>query len=180
MVFRSEAAGTTAVVLSCWPRQMREEICIIVGPALSVLESVVECGEILAPLLDSRVVVPNLSDVFQSFVFLTNAKLRVPKVSSKMLDRPIIAICLQIEQSPISFRVEGSAANMAMSITESSGRSLLKRSAKHIHAGVVVHTERTAPVLHGAPIGEDKEDTTGGTGRSASKSRTMAFMVGVN
>ena len=66
----------------------------------------------LEPLLDSRVVVPEFFDFFQSLGMRENAKFRTPKVASKALDHPYDAVCLQFERRPMSFRVEGSAANI--------------------------------------------------------------------
>ena len=63
--------------------------------ALSVLECVVERGEILEPPPDSRVMVPNYSNIFQDLVIRKNAKLHAQKVAAKALDRTNNATCFQ-------------------------------------------------------------------------------------
>ena len=86
IVDRGEAAGTAAVVLSRRLWQPREEVSITIWVVFSVLECVVKRGEVLEPPLDSRVMVPNFFDIFQSLVDRENAKLRASEVASKALE----------------------------------------------------------------------------------------------
>ena len=52
--------------------------------------------------MDSRVVVSNFSDIFQSLVIRENAKIRAPNVAAKALDRPLNVAFFQIERESCS------------------------------------------------------------------------------
>ena len=88
-------------------------------------------------------------------------KLRAPKGTSKTFYRPSNATCFQIERSPRSFLVEGSAAETGDEPHGAVELLLLKCSAKAIDAGVAVHRERAGVVVHGDPIGEDQDRWSG-------------------
>ena len=150
-----EAARTTAVVLSrrLWHPPM--EVSITICASLSVLECVVERGEVLELPLDSRVVVPNFSDIFHSLVMRENAKLCTPTVASKVLVRPCNAVCFPSERRPMSYRDGGSVAYIGNGPHGAVGLFLRFRSAKTIDAGVAVHPQRAGAVLHGVPVGEE-------------------------
>ena len=104
------------VVLSRRLWQPREEVSITICASVSVVKCIVKRGEILEPPLDLHVVVPNFSDIFQSLLIRENAKLRIPKIASKALDRPYDAACFQIERRAMCFRVEGSASMAKSSV----------------------------------------------------------------
>ena len=124
-VDRGDVARTAAVVMSRWLWPPREEISITICASLPVLERVVKRGEVLEPPLDSRVAVPDFSDILQGLVIQDNAKLHAPRVSLRALDRPYDAVCFQIERRLMSFRVECSAASISNGLHGAIGLFLL-------------------------------------------------------
>lgn len=68
-----------AVVLCHRLWQTAGEISITVGATCSVLECVIERGEILEPPLDSCDAVPNFSDIFLILVIRKKTELRAPR-----------------------------------------------------------------------------------------------------
>ena len=70
-----EAARSSAVVLRGRLWQTGQEIGISVGAALAVLGGVVERGEKLEPLLDSRIVISHFVNPFERLVIREDAKL---------------------------------------------------------------------------------------------------------
>ena len=74
IVDKGEASGTAAVMLCGRLGQPRKEVSITVCASLLVLECVVKRGEVLEQPLDSRAVVPKVSDIFQSHVIRETRK----------------------------------------------------------------------------------------------------------
>ena len=107
-----EAARSTAVEFRGRVWQTRQKIGISVGAAHAILEGVVERGEKHEPAPDSRIVVSHFADTFERFVIREYTKLCAPEVTSKLFDDSENPASFQVERSPVSLRVEGSAADV--------------------------------------------------------------------
>ena len=66
----------------------------------------------LEPPLDARIVDSHFADASVRRVIRPYAKLRAPKVASKVFDGPDNAASFQVERGPVPLRIEGSAADI--------------------------------------------------------------------
>ena len=112
IIYGGEAARPTAVVFRGGDWQTGQKVGISVGASLAVLERVVECGENLEPPLDSRSEVSHFADACQRLVIRRYAKFRAPEVA-EAFNGPDNAASFQVERSPVSLGIEGSAADVS-------------------------------------------------------------------
>ena len=108
-----EVARSSAVVFRGRLWHTGQEIGTSVGAALAVFEGVVERGEKLEPLLDSRIVTSQFNDAFESLVIREDSKLRAPEVTSKAFDDPDNAAGFHVERSPVPLSIEDSTGDVS-------------------------------------------------------------------
>ena len=123
--------------------QAGQEVGVAVRVSFAVIECVIERGEELVALLDSGIMVPYFAYFVQCLVVGEYAEFGSLKVASEAFDSPNDAAGLQINRSPMPFRVERSSADIHDGVHGTVRLLLFEGDAKPVDASVAVHVERT-------------------------------------
>ena len=93
------------------------------------------------------------------------SEFRTPKVAAKALGAPDDAARFQIEQSPVAFRLDGSAANEHDGANGVVVLFLFEGGTETFHTGITVEEERAAVIRDGVPVGVDEDRGRGQLGQ---------------
>ena len=104
---------------------------------------VIERGEELEPFLDSDIMVLYFAYLSQCLVVGEYAEFRPLKVASEAFESPNDAAGLQINRSPMPFRVERSSADIHDGVYGTVRLFLFESGAQPVDASVAAHVERT-------------------------------------
>ena len=100
---------------------------------------------------------PHFAYAFHCLVVGEYAELGSPKVAVKAFESPNDAADLQIQKSPVPFRVQRIAADVCDGFRGTICLLLFGDCAKPVDVSVAVHVERTWAVGDSVPIGENQD-----------------------
>ena len=136
--------------------QAGQEVGVAVRVSFAVIECVIERGEELVALLDSGIMVPYFAYFVQCLVVGEYAEFGSLKVASEAFDSPNDAAGLQINRSPMPFRVERSSADIHDGVMEPSDCSCL-RAAPNSPMQTSQHTwNGREPSATASPLGKTR------------------------
>ena len=148
---RSKRAGAPVVKLRRRQREAGEKVIVPVGTAIAIFHGVFVRGKEFYPLLYSRVVFCDLVEAFERLVVRTKSETGTPQVTTKALD-PDDAAHFQIERGPVTFRLDGSAADDHNGANGVVILLLVEGGKETVHTGIALEEKRAGGVADGVPV----------------------------
>ena len=121
-----------------------------------MFEGVLICGQEFQPSLHARVVLGQASKVLERLIVGPNLEVSPAQVPSQAFDCPYDGACLEVEGSPVPFRVEGAPADEDDGSYRSVGLLLFECGAQTVQASIAVQTKGSCAVLDRFPVREDE------------------------
>ena len=92
------------------------------------------------------------------------SEIGTPQVTSKALDAPDDAARFQVERGPVTFKLDGSAADEHDGANGVVVLLLFESRAETVHTGIAVEEKRAGVVDDGVPVGVDEDRERGQLG----------------
>lgn len=129
------------------------EVGVAVGPAISVFHGVGVCGEELQPAFYASTVLADIGAVINRLVVGVDQERDKPEITADALDGSDYGTGLEVEGWPVSFVIEGGAADEEDGANGAVRLFVVEGGAETVYVGLAVQAEGAGVVGGGVPVG---------------------------